>query len=268
MYLVDGQKNHDISVRDRSFQYGDGVFTTILTRNGTLVRWQDHLARLKRGLFRLAIPEPDWPNVELWLAQVMSTEPLAGIKLHISRGQGGRGYSPTGCDAPMVTVSSFAFPAHYQNWYQTGVELGICQQQLGLNPMLAGIKHNNRLEQVMLKAEMEQQGVVDGVVCDLNQHVVETTMANIFWRRGDVLYTPKIEQAGVEGVARNFVVNHAEQFGHQVKVGSFSLQDLLCADEVYLTNALIGVAPVRKIAHHAFSFGPLAEQLRKSYMSC
>ncbi|QIA62878.1 aminodeoxychorismate lyase [Vibrio astriarenae] len=268
MFWVNGVPCDSISASDRSFQYGDGVFTTMLLQDGKVLHWSLHTQRLREGLNRLAIPHPNWSDVERWVANAAIEHSRSGIKVHISRGSGGRGYSPLGCESPVVTISAFQYPKHYSTWHQAGLELGICQTQLGLNPTLAGIKHNNRLEQIMAKAEMDAVGLPDGIVTDLNEHIVETTMANLFWRKGQTLYTPKMVNAGVKGITRNYVAAQLPSLGFSLTEEDFFIEDLLCADEVFVTNAILGVAPVSKIAHHSFSFSDLAKQLRKSYMSC
>ncbi|MDR9826169.1 aminodeoxychorismate lyase [Vibrio sp. FNV 38] len=271
MVWVNGELSNSISLSDRSFQYGDGTFTTALVRNAKVVRWNEHRARLIEAAGRLSITPPDWSQVEIWLQHAIASvqpEDLFGIKILISRGSGGRGYSPCGCHEPVVVISYFSYPTHYADWHSGGVELGICQRQLGLVPMLAGIKHNNRLEQVLLKTEMDEKGFVDGLVKDMEGYVCETTMANLIWRRDDVLFSPRIDRAGVDGITYQIALNHAKTLGFKTVNGRFTIEDLLEADEVLMTNAVLGIAPVRKIEHHTFSFTNLAEELRKSYMSC
>lgn len=245
MYWLNGQPTDSISVLDRSFQYGDGCFTTMLTRHGVVEGWSYHLQRMQACLTALAIAQPDWQLVEKWLVRAASHDALAGLKLHISRGEGGRGYSATQVSTPNVTISDFAFPAHYYQWQQEGIELGVCQTRLGLNPLLAGHKHNNRLEQVLVKAELDQRQLTDGVVLNLSEQVIETSMANLFWCKDNVLYTPDLSMSGVAGVARRRVLELAERNQIHVLMGEFGLQELLRADEVFITNSILGVAQLR-----------------------
>ena len=163
MFLVNGEWSSVISIADRSFQYGDGCFTTMLTQKDRILHWIEHMERMNSCLDVLNIPRPDWKQVEKWLEQVNTGEDKGGLKLLITRGEGGRGYSPSQVGKPNIVISRFEFPLHYQNWAQVGIELGVCQTPLGHNPLLAGYKHNNRLEQVLLKSEMERQAKVDGV---------------------------------------------------------------------------------------------------------
>lgn len=263
MFWLNGQPADSISLLDRSFQYGDGGFTTLLTEHGKLCQWPYHKQRMQACLAALAIAEPDWTLVERWLAVAAKPEPLAGLKLHISRGEGGRGYSSTQVSAANVTISDFAYPPHYRQWQAQGIDLGISQVTLGLTPSLAGHKHNNRLEQILVKADLDKHGLVDGLVLDINANIIETSIANIFWRRGEVLYTPQLDMSGVAGVARRRVLEFAQNAEIAVKIGRFDLSHILEADEVFMTNALLGAAPIRAIESQTFPIGPLTRRIQE-----
>lgn len=247
MFWVNGIPQTHVSLGDRSFQYGDGCFTTILTKKGELVYWPEHVERLEACLKTLLIPFPDWQDVFEWTSNAVLQDDYAGVKIHISRGTGGRGYSPSGIDGPMVTISNFAFPAHYTLWQKNGVSLGVCETRLGIQPLLAGHKHNNRLEQILAKAEIEGTEFADAVTLNVQNHVIETTMANLFWVKDNNAYTPDLSLSGVAGVMRRKVLEFLHANGIRVEVGSFALPDVLKADEVWMCNSLLGVAPVTSI---------------------
>lgn len=268
MFWVNGERSDTIALNDRSFHYGDGGFTTILTAHGNIQHWALHQARMEACLQALAIPFPDWTQVYTWLQTACLPDALAGLKLHISRGSGGRGYSPAGLDQPTITISHFAYPAHYMALRTQGVALGICEQRLGLNPLLAGHKHNNRLEQVLLKAEMDRAGYLDGVVLDIDDHLVETTMANLFWVHNCTLYTPQLDRAGVAGVARQQVLQWASCHDLPVMMGKMSLTALQQADEVFITNSILGVAPVIQIAELHYPIGAITRRIQEIFPSC
>ncbi|MDK9736635.1 aminodeoxychorismate lyase [Vibrio sp. D404a] len=264
MFWVDGESQQTIALSDRSFQYGDGCFTTMLTFDGEIKHYNDHQQRVNACLAALRIAPLDWNLVDLWLKQALSSvsqEGLGGIKLHVSRGSGGRGYSPMGATAPVVTISTFAYPEHYLEWQQSGVHLGLCQHKLGLSPMLAGHKHNNRLEQIIMKAEMDEAGYVDGIALDINDQVVETTMANLFWIKGSHVYTPKLTESGVAGVMRRQALLALQDIA-EVSVGHFNLDHLLASDEVFMTNSILGIAPVTQIKETSFEIGPITRTLQ------
>lgn len=248
MFWVNGLPQKHISLGDRSFQYGDGCFTTIKTKKGELEHWQAHVERMEACLKTLHIPFPDWSQVFDWVMKAVLNDELAGIKIHISRGTGGRGYSPSGIEGPVVTISNFAFPSHYSSWQENGVPLGVCRTRLGIQPLLAGHKHNNRIEQVLAKVEIEGAEFTDAVTLNVQNHVIETTMANLFWVKDKKVYTPDLSLSGVAGVMRRKVLEFLQTNGYPVQVATFELSDLLNADEVLMCNSLLGVAPVSGIS--------------------
>jgi 4-amino-4-deoxychorismate lyase len=263
MFWVNGQPQESISLADRSFQYGDGCFTTMLTLAGEIEHWQYHKERMQACLKTLLIPEPDWRQVEQWLKLATLNQAKAGLKLHISRGEGGRGYSPTQVGAANVTISNFAYPAHYDIWRSEALNLGVATHQLGHMPMLAGHKHNNRLEQILIKAELEQQGLADGVVLDLDHNVIETSMANLIWFKSGVLYTPNLDKAGVAGVMRRRVLELAKQESIAVKIGEYKLSELLSADELFITNSILGVAPIKQVGETTYPIGKTTKRFQE-----
>ncbi|MGD8108992.1 aminodeoxychorismate lyase [Vibrio sp. TRT 17S01] len=267
MYWINGMKTENHMVKDRSFQYGDGCFTTLLTRKGEPALWPCHVNRMNACLEKLSIPLPDWQQIESWVRQAALSDDKAGIKIHISRGEGGRGYSPQGVINPTVTISTFPYPELYADYRHQGMILGVCEQRLGLNPMLAGHKHNNRLEQVLLKAEMDNQGYVDGVVLDINEHVIETTMANLFWTKNDVLFTPDLTNSGVVGVMRAQVLEFAQANHWELLIGHFSLSDIENADEVFITNSILGVVPIKNIKQKCYPIGKITKMIQEN-ISC
>lgn len=268
MFWRNGVVVEQVPVMDRSFQYGDGCFTTILVQQGQPILWPLHKQRLNRAIERLKLKPIDWIMVEAQVTALAKTEFNGGIKVHLSRGEGGRGYSPNvDCDT-RVTFSTFPYPRDYQTLRELGVKLTVCDTRLGLNPLLAGIKHNNRLEQILIKHELENRGCIDGVVCDLNDKVIETSMANLFWLKDHVLYTPDLTQSGVAGVMREAVLQLASQWGITTQLVLAPLEELLNADEVIMTNSILGVAPVVGVADICFNIGGFSRRLQETLGQC
>lgn len=255
MFWINGQSASHISLADRSFQYGDGCFTTVLTKSGKVQEWVLHKERMQSCLAVLGIHVLHWDQIKQWVDNAASPALIAGVKLHVSRGAGGRGYAINGANDPVVTISQFSYPTHYPIWQELGVKLGICQGKLGQSSLLGGHKHNNRLEQVLLKAEAEQNGHQDALVMDIQNHIIETTMANLFWLKGDTLYTPDLSLSGVAGICRKKVLIEARNAGLTVQIEHFVMQDICSADEVFMTNALVGVAPVVQIGEFVYPIG-------------
>ncbi|GMQ47080.1 aminodeoxychorismate lyase [Vibrio sp. 10N] len=268
MYWRDGQPVERISVSDRSFQYGDGCFTTILTKDGKLQLWAQHVKRMEHALRQLAIDPVDWNALRDDIENRALPDPQAGIKLHVSRGEGGRGYSAQVHRGPFVTISCFEYPQNYDELRENGIEMTISEVKLGHSPILAGLKHNNRLEQILAKSDVENAGYLDGIVLDFKGNVIETTMANLFWVKGKQVFTPELSLAGVSGVMREQVLELLNALGQSVTVDHFTAETLLDADEVFVTNCILGVAPVTKIREVEFSKGSLTKQIQEKLSLC
>ncbi|SJZ87838.1 aminodeoxychorismate lyase [Photobacterium toruni] len=269
MASVNGYEQQLLAITDRATQYGDGCFTTMLVERQSVQLWSLHLARLVMSLQRLAITAPDWQQVYTDVAALALKYPhKGGIKILISRGSGGRGYNPSGCNDTQVIITHFEWPQHYQQWQQQGITLGVCQLRMGNSPMLAGMKHLNRLEQVLLKQEIEKAGWVDAIALDCDDRVIETTVANLFWRKGNTVYTPALLRAGVAGVMRQHVLDILNDLNYDYQVGDFNLAALLTADEVFITNALMTLVPVNQIQTTQYNELTMFKTLWKRLHSC
>jgi 4-amino-4-deoxychorismate lyase len=229
------------SSTDRSFQYGDGLFTTIRVKGGKAMLWDLHLQRLVSGAKALQIHSFDTDELTSQVQQAISA-PDQVIKVLISRGQAGRGYSPQGIESPCCYISTAALP-DYRNWQQQGICLGVADFKLAQQPALAGLKHNNRLEQVLIKAELAERDVDELVVLDQSDAVIEVSAANLMFCKNGQWYTPTLDQAGVKGVMRQHLMAHL-----LVTEGNFGLADLQQADALLICNALMGVVPVKQFA--------------------
>ncbi|EJN6959837.1 aminodeoxychorismate lyase [Photobacterium damselae] len=269
MAWVNGQQQHSLSISDRATQYGDGCFTTILVIDGQPQLWEFHLQRLQDTLAYFAISAPNWQHItqEVFvLAQKFKEK--GGIKILISRGSGGRGYSGQDCSQTQVIITTFAWPEHYSQWQQQGICLGVCSQRLGLVPMLAGWKHLNRLEQVLLKQEIENNHWLDGLVLDLNGNITETSVANIFWRKGCKVFTPTLKFAGVHGVMRRKVIELIQTLPYQLEFIDAPIEEIMGAEEVFITNALMSLVPINQIENQTFHKRQLLNALIKGLTAC
>lgn len=244
---VNGQQINHIAVNDRGFAYGDGIFTTGKISAGKIERLPLHLQRLNYGCEQLMINKPDLPSLEIELNKVAELFDCAVIKVIITSGTGGRGYSRVGVGTPTIVINVFEFPQHYHQWQAQGIHLGVSKQRLGINPMLKGLKHLNRLEQVLLRKELDQQGEDDLLVLNVNEQVVETTCANIFWFNNGCLYTPDITFSGVAGVMRDSVLTVFKN----TCVKNFTLSDLHNASSMFICNSVMGIVPVNKFIDKA-----------------
>ncbi|KGJ92761.1 aminodeoxychorismate lyase [Thalassotalea sp. ND16A] len=251
---VNFTKTNQINVSDRGLAFGDGVFTTGKVLNGGLEYISEHINRLQHSCSKLAITGVNWQDVEEEIITASANYALATLKVIITAGHSGRGYSRTGATGGNVIVCISEFPQHYQTWQQQGLTLGLSSFKLGLNPALAGIKHLNRLEQVLIRQELEQcnadlQEVDELVVCDLNENIVECNTANIFWLKGRVFYTPNLQLSGVAGLCRARLLSALPA----VNIVSSKVSELAQADAIYLCNSLLGVVPVKQFMDKVFN---------------
>lgn len=245
--LINGIPTEAVSARDRGLTYGDGHFTTMLVKQGQVIWWPAHLARLHHACAKLGFAELPWDSLAAEVAQVAAGQTQAVAKIVLTRGSGGRGYDGAGCNTPTRIVSLAPYPAHYLDWQQNGIAALVCQQQLGDAPMLAGLKTLGRLEQVLLKSELAARGGVEGIVLNSRGFLVEGVSANLFWRRGKTVFTPDLARAGIDGIMRKRVIMMLKQMGIELRVVEAPLESLWQAEEVWLTNTLMGIVPVTSI---------------------
>lgn len=266
MILINGQPEDRIAVGDRGLQYGDGLFETIAYRNQTL-EWLDaHLQRLKRGCQRLNLPlqDADLTQIKADLNQVTADlTDNAVIKVIITRGVGGRGYQYAENVEITRIVSSHPFPI-YSESHQSGVTVRLCEQRLAINPQLAGIKHLNRLEQVLARNEWRDPTIAEGLMLNTAGELVEGTMSNILLVQKGQLVTPDLSECGIHGTMRQNLFDAALSLSIGVKECKLGLDDLLHADEILLCNSVIGIWPVTKIIgiDKTWMHGPVTQQLQ------
>lgn len=266
MQLLDADLSPSLSILDRGLTLGDGFFSTMHVCQGRVRLLSYHLARIQYSLERLGFLPVAREDLQSAM-QAKAADLVDGVlKIIITRGQGGRGYSPAGCVSPTVIFSVHPYPAHYHQWQQQGIELGLLSHRIGSSPLLAGLKTLGRLEQVLLKAELESTGLAEGVVCDEQGNMVEAVTANLFWRRGCQVFTPSLSRAGVAGVMRAWCLERLQHWQQPVADVVATPVCLAGADEIWLTNALMGVVPVRCFAaQQLVTPGAICRRLQQSY---
>lgn len=261
MILVDGNVTELIAIADRGLQYGDGLFETLAVIDGQLQFWHKHMQRLEEGCERLAIPMPDSQQLLNEVRQVIDQESPSIVKIIISRGQGGRGYRPPQPCQPSRIISRHVWPDYPADMSVTGVKLRYCDTPLGSSPALAGMKHLNRLEQVLARNEWQSLDIFEGLMLDVNGNIIEGTMSNLFFVDGDGLHTPDLSQSGVKGIMRDQVFAMAEALDIPVQMGHYRKKDLAQASEVFICNSIIGIVSVYQLAEKQYAFGPTTQSL-------
>ncbi|MDX1572680.1 MAG: aminodeoxychorismate lyase [Methylophaga sp.] len=267
MILINGQPEDRIDARDRGLQYGDGLFETIAFRQNHLELLDAHLARLQRGCERLnlSVSLTEISLIKTEIQQITSTLTNdAVIKIILTRGVGGRGYQYAE-NIPLTRIISSHPMPEYPPDHQQGVDIRICEQRLAINPQLAGIKHLNRLEQVLARNEWRDSHIAEGLMLDIDGRLVEGTMSNILLFRNGELLTPEISRCGIDGVMRSLLLGTARQQDWSVYETQLTLDDLLTADEGLLCNSVIGIWPIRQILgqNRQWPHGPMTQKLQQ-----
>jgi 4-amino-4-deoxychorismate lyase len=261
--LINGQTNEGISSLDRGLLYGDGVFETIAVEDGRPRFWLRHLARLSAGCGRLGIPQPEGMRLLEESLAVLSGGDRGVIKIIVTRGCGGRGYRPAADATPTRIIQLHPWPDYSDTCRGSGVGVRVCRLRLGHNPVLAGIKHLNRLEQVLARGEWDDPGIHEGLLLDEDERLVEGTMSNLFLIRDGILMTPDLTRCGVAGILRTVVMELAASVPMPVEVRALGLNDLREADEVFLTNSIIGIWPVNAVEDRSYRRGVLTCRLQE-----
>jgi len=259
---VDGQPAEGLSLYDRGLAYGDGLFETIKVIDGQPELLDRHLRRLGLGCQRLAIP----CNLDLIRGQLLafSAELEEGIaKLIVSRGEGRRGYAPPDPCLPRILLTGSPLPGYPGAHAEQGIRLYPCTTRLAEQPILAGIKHLNRLEQVLARAEWQDPAFAEGLMRDTSGRVIEGVFSNLFIVESNKLMTPCLDRCGVAGVMREELLERAQQAGVSTHVGDISLDQLRGADEVFVCNSIYGVWPVRQLESSVWPVGALTRKLQR-----
>ncbi|MGH8198529.1 MAG: aminodeoxychorismate lyase [Steroidobacteraceae bacterium] len=257
--LVNGREGGALDPADRGLQYGDGLFETIAVQGGRPRFLDWHLERLAEGARRLGLRLPE---IALLRAEIgcVCAEPQGVVKLILTRGTGGRGYRPRADSATSRIVSAWPWPDREPGAWTEGVRLGWCRTRLGRNPALAGIKHLNRLEQVLARAEWDDERMDEGLMRDEQDQVISATQANLFARIAGRWVTPALDQCGVSGVMRRAFRSWSGNLHDPVIERALPASDLAAATGLVLTNSLIGAWPVREFAGRMLALDPSVDR--------
>lgn len=259
--MVNGEFRSDIAVTDRGLHYGDGLFETIAVIGGQPRRWDAHLQRLTWGLQRLGFPPVDLQRLTDEAAQCCAGVNRGVLKMLVTRGSGGRGYRSPAEATPTRLVQLHPWPHYPPHWAERGVQLRVCTTRLAVQPALAGMKHLNRLEQILARGEWHDPAVAEGLMLDTQNRAISGTMSNVFFVSQGVLHTPDVSESGVLGTTRAAVLDIATRAGIPTQVGAYQMPDLLHAQEIFLCNSVIGVWPVALLDGYALTPGEISRSI-------
>jgi 4-amino-4-deoxychorismate lyase len=235
-----------LDAADRGLSYGDGVFETMLAHAGQLPWWPRHRARWAQGAQRLGIAFPEDSVLEQALSEALQQQPSGVIKLMLTRGVGGRGYTPTP-SLPTLIVSISERPAAPQR----SLSVDMLRVTLAEQPMLAGIKHLNRLEQVLGSMEVHERGLDDGLMATNGGDIACGTRANVFACIAGQWRTPPVDRAGVAGTARSLLL---EQWP-ELDEAPLHSRDLDQVEALFLANAVRGILAVGRLGARSVDSG-------------
>jgi 4-amino-4-deoxychorismate lyase len=246
---------------DRGLALGDGVFRTMRVRAGRALNWQRHWARLVADCGKLKLPVPDEAVLRAEIARVAPGD--ATVKATITRGEAGRGYAlPTAVRTTRI-VSAHPAPDYPQEWGEAGVRVRRCHLVLAQQPRLAGAKTLNRLENVLARSEWDDPAIAEGLIADAEGRVIEGTMSNVFVAAAGRVFTPDLARCGVVGAQRERVRDLLGGARVHCEERDLRWTDVLAAEEIFLTNSLIGVWPVRQVDERQYTPGPIAARVRE-----
>ncbi len=250
--LMNGELADSIGIDDRGLLYGDGIFETIRISAGKPRFWQGHMERLAMGCERLFLPKPPQALLLREVRTMVAGMPEGVAKIILTRGVAPRGYAPPEFPEATRIVAAYPLAAEGQMDTTRGVRTRISKLRLALQPALAGIKHLNRLEQVIASSEEQDPAVAESILLDPEDFVISAISANLFVVDGDRILTPRLDRCGVKGVLRAEIIR---AFKSRCELRQVSLDMLAEADEVFIGNAVQGVIPVRSVDHWQYEIG-------------
>lgn len=266
--LINGEPRDFLPASDRSIHYGDGAFETLRIRQHKLLLLDQHLERLRLACQFLRIPL----NLSLLRDEISALLPTCSqngvLKILVSRGSGGRGYKPPENPEIRRILELHPLPDSYDLASSLGVSVMICAHPISRNIALAGMKHLNRLDQVLASMELTAE-FSEGFMSDDQGRLIEGTRSNIFILKNATLITPKLTESGVAGIMRAQVIDHfQQQHAIPLTIRDVQLHELRDATEVFITNSVFGISPVTRIRIEGddlqFGTGPITQSVKST----
>tara|TARA_B100000029_G_C17528536_1_gene942533 strand:- start:554 stop:1447 length:894 start_codon:yes stop_codon:yes gene_type:complete len=263
--LINGKFQDTISVLDRGLSYGDGFFETMLWTlkpdafNNQMFGvefWSEHLNRMKKGCKLLKIKFPEIRTILQQREKILRKSHSKGfksgvLKMIITRGVGGRGYKFEENMDPTIIFITFPLSKSEKKIYNFGVKARYCRNKISGNESLFGLKHLNRLDSVLARSEWKEE-FFEGIFLDKKNNIIEGTMSNVFFIKKNKLFTPSIKEHGIDGVMRQVLVKKSKFFFDQIVVKDINKKMVDDFDQMFLTNSVIRVLPVRSLSKKKF----------------
>lgn len=250
--------NPILTLADRGLCYGDGLFETILIKQQRLINAPRHWQRLQTGCERLAIEFSNWQDLQQRAQTIAATCDSGVLKIILTRGVAGRGYQPANPHTPNRFLSLHTLPNYPDDYAKQGIHLGLCSFPLARQPLLAGIKHLNRLEQVLASQTVDFSRYPEALLQDQLANIIGGTRSNLFFLRQGKWHTPSVEQAGIAGTVRAAILAMMD-----CDVGEYSLRDLQQAEQAFVCNSIIGCWPITRFNDTRYPIGPATRELQQ-----
>ncbi len=260
--LINGEPCDTISVNERGFLYGDGVFRTLRLSGGKALHWPRHYAKLAADCSALDLACPSETLLQEELSRLTGNVLEGVVKITVTRGTGPRGYRPPQPSTGTHLLSLSDAPRFPEHFGDAGISVHLCRLRLGHQPRLAGIKHLNRLENVLATMEWDDPSIAEGLLLDQAGYVIEGVRSNVFLVKQGSLSTPDLSRCGVAGVQRDRVLAWAKQRGVECRIRNISLDELLLADEIFMVNSVHGLWPVKELPGYRCTHHPVAHEIR------
>ena len=255
-----------VSPLDRGLLYGDGVFETIRVYGGTPYLLDAHLKRMAHGCSVILLPMPEPEEIKGWVREALEANDLSDAYLRITVTRGATGGVWYDFDQASPTIVILCKP-YSQPDYGNGLILRLSTFRSDEQSPLTRIKHTGLLWKIMARREARQSGVNDAIMLNTKGHVAEATSANAFWVRQGILYTPSLDSGILAGITRGGVLEIAGEQGIEIVEGHFAFEELLAAEEAFLTSSTWELAPIRSIDDMTFAHAPgkVTKRLAEGY---
>ncbi|MFT5593621.1 MAG: 4-amino-4-deoxychorismate lyase [Oceanicoccus sp.] len=269
MWVIDDQQYlGQLDGFSRAAQFADGLFETMVVKKGQIQALNYHAQRLGSGCARLDIKLPDNNLTELFIAYAHKFVELSGLesgvlKVIVSRGNSERGYGYDDVITPKVTAFFNPLPQYNENSYEHGVSVKCLATECSIQKQMAGLKHLNRLENVLAKKELGSEAF-EGLMFNHLGYVIEGTSSNIFFEKNNQLFTPKLNVSGVAGVMRSCIINHAESQNIIIKVDDIAREQLDQFEQGFICNSVMGIMPIAQLDGRSFKIGPQTKAMQEA----
>ena len=274
--LINGKLSNSVSVLDRGLSYGDGLFETMsycyVKKKLAVEFWERHLKRLRESCLITKIKFPSNKLLLSYKKKILHESLIRGmqsgiLKIIITRGIGGRGYKYDKSIKPTIIFLSFPRNQIKKKLYENGVEVRFCKSSIFSNASLAGLKHLNRMDSVLARAEWDKENYFEGVMVDDSQNIIDGTMTNIFFSKDNILYTPCVKKSGINGIMRQVIIDKSKLFFDKICEVEIKKESFIKFDEMFITNSVIKILPVKALRSKKFKISDSTKRLIELFLS-